>query len=675
MDDETFKLPTIPLLQVPVGQMISPPKRSLKPSFPPASSSSTSKQVVSQEQAPLPGLQLPKLCPSCSIVLLQYLKPLQQYLNQVLNLTLGNLNNETEASTIIQELKENLVDMAQSTPSKNASNDTNQNKSLTKETEVFKEDNDSKNKIPSNSYMNQERSREKSNQINQEWRQEKGNQINQEWRQEKGSQMNQEWRQENSSQMNQEWKQENSSQMNQEGKQEKSSQSFTETKTTVSSQLTNDSHVMVPVVTSSGESHVVQESTWQEPQGEEPRQTYEGNREPSSEKRNDGTKNVTFELQEPFKVQNQEVSSSNSNFVPETLASPARQESGVGQVQGVPSAQEPSVSPFNESGQQSYAPATGHFEEYHDWTDYPSYDQSNQEDYIQPPFAFVTIVYDNLSAVNAIILANSMVLSTAKRITRDGQTFSIPHVVMIGGLIDDIFLNHFDNIFDEVITTSHDARLSLLSDESFGVSHMKIQLWKNLMHYEKCLFIESTSLVVNNIDDVFLTCSELSATVDWMFPDSFSCSVFVFEPNERTYNDLVKFATQMVREADDPDLTSLDEMTILNQFFSNKWQKMSFIYNYSQNNSVYTQTPAFARFGGSIKIVNFDFTPIGAPGGNRDNSPTSQPWQIPFDLNRSTQAGQVHTNVSINNYIRFYLDIFLKRVWPILRVVSLCRDL
>lgn len=203
-------------------------------------------------------------------------------------------------------------------------------------------------------------------------------------------------------------------------------------------------------------------------------------------------------------------------------------------------------------------------------------------------------------------------------------------------------------------------------DESFGVSQVKIQLWKRLSGFEKCFFIESTSLVVGNIDDVFIKFNELSACVDWMFPDSFSCAVFVFEPRTDTYNQLMKYAIDMVQDNDDPEVPPADDMTILNQFFASKWVKMSFIYNYSQNTAMYTQQPAFAKFGGAIRIVNFDFTPISGHPGHQ-GPPTSQPWHVSFDLNRSTQMADVSTHHQVNNYVRFYLNIFLKRVWPLIR--------
>lgn len=211
------------------------------------------------------------------------------------------------------------------------------------------------------------------------------------------------------------------------------------------------------------------------------------------------------------------------------------------------------------------------------------------------PYAFVTIIYDDLSAINAIILANSLILSSKKQLQEDNYIYSLPFVAVLSGNINSVLLDYLPNVFDEVLSTRHDIKLSLLSDASFGVTQLKVQLWQCLSRYTKCFFIESTSLIVGEIDDVFTQFNELSACVDWRFPDSFACSVFLLEPNEKTFHEMTKFATQLLTTCDDPELTSVDEMTILNQFFANKWNKMSFIYNFSQNSLIYTQQPAFMK--------------------------------------------------------------------------------
>lgn len=51
---------------------------------------------------------------------------------------------------------------------------------------------------------------------------------------------------------------------------------------------------------------------------------------------------------------------------------------------------------------------------------------------------------------------------------------------------------------------------------------------------------------------------------------------------------------------------------------------------------------------------------------NSEFTPTAQPWHVQFNLNQSTMLGDVHMNSSANNYVRFYLNLFIKRVWPLL---------
>lgn len=93
-----------------------------------------------------------------------------------------------------------------------------------------------------------------------------------------------------------------------------------------------------------------------------------------------------------------------------------------------------------------------------------------------------------------------------------------------------------------MLSQDHDIRVSLLSDKTFGQQQNKFQLWRLLGHYEKCLFIDSASLVVGEISNLFLECGELSACVDNAFPDWFSTTMFMFEPNDETYNQLVNYA-------------------------------------------------------------------------------------------------------------------------------------
>ena len=74
---------------------------------------------------------------------------------------------------------------------------------------------------------------------------------------------------------------------------------------------------------------------------------------------------------------------------------------------------------------------------------------------ISSPYAFVTIAYNNLSATNAIILANSLLLTNNKSmnyIDTNGNknTIQIPFIILIGGNIDPVLKDAIYMIFDEV---------------------------------------------------------------------------------------------------------------------------------------------------------------------------------------------------------------------------------
>lgn len=72
------------------------------------------------------------------------------------------------------------------------------------------------------------------------------------------------------------------------------------------------------------------------------------------------------------------------------------------------------------------------------------------------------------------------------------------------------------------------------------------------------------------------------------------------------------------------------------------------------------------RFGGNIRVVNF-----GRTGGSH----CLEPWNYQFDLcNATINTGQeTFTNDSIDNYFKFYLLLFVRRLWPLLSPVMIKR--
>ncbi|XP_054159120.1 uncharacterized protein LOC128957401 [Oppia nitens] len=305
----------------------------------------------------------------------------------------------------------------------------------------------------------------------------------------------------------------------------------------------------------------------------------------------------------------------------------------------------------------------------------PTDHQYEEPEGMTSPYAFVTIAYNNLSATNAVILANSLFLTNNKTMNIKDEKgnrhlINIPFIIIIGGNINPILKEAIYMVFDEVITQPLDVRVALLSDESIGIQQYKLQLWKELKNYRKCLYLESSTLVIGKVTNLFDECEELSACVDYLFPDNFNCSVFVFEPSLITYEQIISFALfhqKCQSQKDEGVAETLDEMTLLNQFFAPKWKKISFIYNFVKNDYSYTQIPAFMKFGDSIKIVNFGHmvTQTGISSHHLGTS-SVQPWHIVFDLLVNNQQESVKS-MSIDNYSKFYLNCFIQRLWPIIQ--------
>lgn len=93
----------------------------------------------------------------------------------------------------------------------------------------------------------------------------------------------------------------------------------------------------------------------------------------------------------------------------------------------------------------------------------------------------------------------------------------------------------------------------------------------------KCVFIDSDAIALKNCDELF-DYPELSAVPDMSWTDIFNSGVFVFEPNEQTYQDLLVLTERGV---------SFDkaDQGLLNVYFSNwfneKDKHLSYIYNVS----------------------------------------------------------------------------------------------
>ena len=96
-------------------------------------------------------------------------------------------------------------------------------------------------------------------------------------------------------------------------------------------------------------------------------------------------------------------------------------------------------------------------------------------------------------------------------------------------------------IIDEISSSDIDVEnLELTQRPELGVTLTKLNAWK-LVQHSKCVFLDSDTLVLANVDKLF-EWEELSAAPDIGWPDQFNSGVFVFKPSESTYAQLVELA-------------------------------------------------------------------------------------------------------------------------------------
>ncbi|XP_027463600.1 glycogenin-2 isoform X5 [Zalophus californianus] len=209
--------------------------------------------------------------------------------------------------------------------------------------------------------------------------------------------------------------------------------------------------------------------------------------------------------------------------------------------------------------------------------------------------AFVTLATNDIYCQGALVLGQSL---RNQRATRKLVVLITPQV---SSLLRVILTKVFDEVIEVNLIDSADyIHLAFLKRPELGVTLTKLHCW-TLTHYSKCVFLDADTLVLSNIDELFDR-TEFSAAPDPGWPDCFNSGVFVFQPSLETHGLLLQHAT---------DHGSFDgaDQGLLNSFFSS-WstadihKHLPFIYNLSSNNA-YTYSPAFKRFGSSVKVVHF----------------------------------------------------------------------
>lgn len=204
-------------------------------------------------------------------------------------------------------------------------------------------------------------------------------------------------------------------------------------------------------------------------------------------------------------------------------------------------------------------------------------------------------------------------------------------------------------VFDDVKTVNvldskDQAHLTLMHRPELGVTFTKLHCW-TFTNYEKCVFLDADTLVLQNCDELFER-EELSAAPDPGWPDCFNSGVFVYKPSQDTFNELLEFArTRGSFDGGDQGL--------LNMFFKD-WahtdisKHLSFTYNVVWS-STYSYLPALKQFGQNMKIVHF--------------IASSKPWLQSFNtetrLVTATSGG-----AGLQTLLQLWWDLFCHHVHP-----------
>ncbi|XP_027201665.2 glycogenin 1 isoform X1 [Dermatophagoides pteronyssinus] len=209
--------------------------------------------------------------------------------------------------------------------------------------------------------------------------------------------------------------------------------------------------------------------------------------------------------------------------------------------------------------------------------------------------AFVTLATNDNYAIGAMVLASSL-----RKVGTQKHLF-----ILITDNVSDKIREVLNKFFDTIqlvnLLKSPDPKiLEALKRPELSVTLTKLYCWK-LIQFTKCIFMDADTLVVQNIDELFER-QELSAVPDIGWPDCFNSGVFVYQPSEQTFNNLIEMAAR------DGSFDGGDQ-GLLNQYFSDWSTKnidhhLSFIYNMTLA-STYSYLPAFKRFGKNVKVIHF----------------------------------------------------------------------
>uniref|UniRef100_A0A914YXH1 glycogenin glucosyltransferase n=1 Tax=Panagrolaimus superbus TaxID=310955 RepID=A0A914YXH1_9BILA len=211
------------------------------------------------------------------------------------------------------------------------------------------------------------------------------------------------------------------------------------------------------------------------------------------------------------------------------------------------------------------------------------------------PSAWVTLATNDGYALGALVLAHSL---------RRAKSKHHSHILYTDGVSAQmrsrLLAVFHDSTRVDVLDSNDTENLALIGRPDLGITFTKLHCWR-LTQYEKCVFLDADTLIIQNCDELFER-PEFAAAPDIGWPDLFNSGVFVFVPSNETYQKLVEFGTQH-------GTFDGGDQGLLNLYFSN-WREMDashrlpFIYNVTSG-SIYSYKAAYQLFGGKVKIVHF----------------------------------------------------------------------
>ncbi|KAI9481250.1 MAG: nucleotide-diphospho-sugar transferase [Benjaminiella poitrasii] len=155
-------------------------------------------------------------------------------------------------------------------------------------------------------------------------------------------------------------------------------------------------------------------------------------------------------------------------------------------------------------------------------------------------------------------------------------------------------------IMVDLLRSTDIANLALLGRPELDITFTKIHLWR-LIEYSKVVFLDADCFPLKSDVDQLFNYPSLSAAPDAGWPDCFNSGVFVTEPSEGTYQDLIQLASEK---------GSFDggDQGLLNTYFS-AWStlpshRLPFTFNTTPT-AQYGYAPAHNQFGQNISVFHF----------------------------------------------------------------------